>query len=302
MNGDVESLFGKFLEDNMAKKAKTTLSVNAEMFDLNSVCVTGPVIAVWGRNGDVFVRLQPSPLQKESVPENFVNVCISNGMLDGVPVTLQKGDLLRVTGYIRQTKFSESIRNILTEAGSPKFIEDNVAPEDVGVWRSVRINRKNAMVQALKVETLKEIKSPENNIDLEGVIAEVWTYKHDNAEDLFVRLAIYDQNTIETKEEGNFGRKRRIPHYVNVRFPSGRPTSATDGTPLSLRKKQRMRVRGSLCDKWNVETLHDILFSSGSSDIMETLQRAKNVDELHQMRTQLESLHVLANAAVLYSR
>lgn len=29
-----------------------------ERFDLNTVSLTGPVIAVWGRNGDVFVRIQ----------------------------------------------------------------------------------------------------------------------------------------------------------------------------------------------------------------------------------------------------
>lgn len=291
----------------MAKNATTNTksparNMSGEQFDLNLVCVTGPVIGVWGRNGDVFVRLQSPNLLPLSSPPSFVNVCIPNGMLDGVPVTLQKGDLLRVTGYVRQTKFSESIRKILTEAGKPEFIEENVPADDVKAWRKIRLSRRNAMMQAVAIESLKEGHAQENSIDLEGIITEVWTYKRDEGEDLFVRVAAYDANTIETDQEGNFGRKKRIPHYINVLFPLGRPLSAPDDKKMFFRAKQRIRVRGELRNKWNTETLHQLLFSTGKPEIIGLLQRVNNADELHQMKTQLETLHVLANAVILYSR
>ncbi len=291
----------------MAKNAKTTTksparNMSGEQFDLNMVYVTGPVIGVWGRNGDVFVRLQPPNLLPLSSPPSFVNVCIPNGMLDGVPVTLQKGDLLRVTGYVRQTIFSESIRKILTEAGKPEFIDQNVPAGDIKEWRKIRLSRRNAMMQAIKIENLKENYPPENSIDLEGIITEVWTYKRDEGDDLFIRIATYDANTIETDQDGNFGHKRRIPHYINVLFPFGRPLSAPDDKKMFFRVKQRIRVRGELRDKWNTETLHQLLFSTGKSEIINLLQRVHNADELHQMKTQIETLHVLANAAILYSR
>jgi hypothetical protein len=100
------------------------------------------------------------------------------------------------------------------------------------------------LVEAVKIERLAEIKKPANTIDIEGMVSQVWTYSRGEVSDVFVRLAVYDENTLETEREGNWGRKRRIAHYVNALFIEGKPLSAAE--PVELRNRQKIRVRGEL--------------------------------------------------------
>lgn len=293
----------------MAQEAKLNMKDSSrrkpfgEQFDLNTVSLTGPAIAVWGRNGDVFVRIQSPNLLNLPGPQSFVNIIIPDGMIDGIPVTLQKGDLLRVTGYVRQSKYSESLRKILEGAGKKNFFASDLPEEDIPAWRKVRIKRHNAIVQALKVEVTSPDETHQNHVDLEGIVIETWKYPREECEDLFFRIAVYDEHTIETEQEGNFGRKRRLPHYINVLLPEQRPVSASDDRTMSFKIRQRVRVRGELRDKWNTESLYDLLFSTGKSDIAGLLQRAGAVgEELKTINTQLESLTVVANAVISYSR
>lgn len=288
----------------MVKKAIASRSSGSktpgEMFDLNAVSITGKAIGLWGRNGDVFVRLQIKPQLPLPATDCLVNVCISNGMLDGNLVTLQKGDLLQVAGYVRQTNFTESIRNFLDDAGKPDFIEQNVPPDDVSAWRNIRFKRRNALVEATDIKILAEIGKPLNTIDLEGMITETWTYPRGEAADVFARVAVYDKFTLQTEKDGNWGRKRRIAHYVNILFPEGKPLAAD--RPLRLGNRQRIRVRGELRDKWNTVSFHELLMGTGDSRVIDLLQIVHDKDQLHSIKTQQESLHVLADAAVLYSR
>ena len=275
-----------------------------ERFDLNTVSLTGPVIAVWGRNGDVFVRIQSPNLLSLPGPQSYVNIVIPGGMIDGDPVTLQKGDLLRVTGYVRQSNFQESLRLILESAGKRTFFDrTEILQEDRLAWKRIYIKRRNSIVQALKIEVLVAPAESQNFVDLEGIVSEAWLYPRDDHEDLFFRIAIYDEHTIETANEGNFGRKKRYAHYINILLPEQRPVSSPDERRISIDIKQRVRVRGELRCTWSVESVHDLLFSTGRSDIAGLLQRSGAAsDELKTINTQLETLTVVANALVLYSR
>lgn len=288
----------------MAKKAIASRSSGSktpgEMFDLNAVSLTGKAIGLWGRNGDVFVRMQIQPQLSLPATDCFVNVCIPNGMLGGSLVTLQKGDLLRVAGFVRQTNFTESIRNFLNDAGEPDFIEKYVPTDDVSAWRNIRFKRRNALVEAADIKILAEIGKPLNMIDLEGMITETWTYPRGEVTDVFSRVAVYDKFTLQTGKDGNWGRKRRIAHYVNILFPEGKPLGAD--RPLRLVSRQRIRVRGELRDKWNTVSFHELLMKTGDSMVIDLLQNVHDKDQLHAIKTQQESLHVLADAAVLYSR
>ncbi|WKZ38324.1 MAG: hypothetical protein QY332_10320 [Anaerolineales bacterium] len=288
----------------MAKNAIASRSSGSktpgEMFDLNAVSITGKAIGLWGRNGDVFVRLQIKPQLPLPASDCLVNVCISNGMLDGNLVTLQKGDLLQVAGYVRQTNFTESIRNFLDDAGRIDFLDRNVPPDDIPAWRNIRFKRRNALVEATGIKILAEIGELVNTVDLEGVITETWAFRRDEMTDVFARVAVYDEFTLQTAKDGKWGRKRRIAHYVNVLFPEGKPLSAD--RPVRLDKRQRIRVRGELRDKWNTVSFHELLMGTGDSKVIDLLQNVYDKDKLHAIKTQQESLHVLADAAVLYSR
>jgi hypothetical protein len=289
----------------MAKSAVVTRmsgqKAPGELFDLNTVTITGEAIGLWGRNGDVFVRLRVQPLLSPPAADFiFVNVRISNGELNGSPVTLQKGDLLKVTGYIRQNAFTETIRNVLDAAGKIDFLDQNVPPEDLAAWRSISFKRQNALVEAVKIERLAEIQAPVNTIDVEGIVSKVWTYSRGEVSDVFVRLAVYDEHTIETDHEGNWGRKRRIAHYVNALFVEGKPLSASE--PVQLKAHQRIRVRGELRDRWSSSNLHQMLVETGDKRVIELLQKVPNKEDLQFIKCQHEHLHILVNAAVVYSR
>src|SRR5258708_23765525 len=102
-----------------------------------------------------------------------------------------------------------------------------------------------------------------NKVVIEGVVAKVWEYRRNAGKietvDLFVRLAVYDDRTmIDENGVGNFGRPRRRPHYVNIRFPSGK-TSA--GTAIKISAKDRTRVVGQLRDQGKPVTLHEALLA-----------------------------------------
>lgn len=142
-----------------------------------------------------------------------------------------------------------------------------------------------------KVETL-------HFVDLEGIVARTWEYRHDRGVDLFLRLAVYDEwTTISREKEGNFGRPFCIPHYVNVLLPDGK--TAQD-KPVNIAVKQRIRVRGELRDKGYRVTLRESLMSLGSSEIAEMMGRVINAEKMQEISAQQESLHVLANAVIVY--
>ena len=121
----------------------------------------------------------------------------------------------------------------------------------------------------------------------------------DGEVDLFLRIAVYDEwTTVSGEKKGNFGRPFRQPHYVNVLLPGGK---TAQGKPVSAKTKQRIRVRGELRDKGQRVTLHESLMMLGSSEIAEMMGRVLNAEKMSEISVQQESLHVLANAVIVYN-
>jgi hypothetical protein len=131
------------------------------------------------------------------------------------------------------------------------------------------------------------------------VVAKVWEYPREREADAFARIACYDQHAPAGEGTRNFGRVVRLPHYINIRFPGGKTTHGAD---VSLKQKQRLRVRGQLHDGGRSLTLRDQLNALGSSQVVDLMNRVKNPELLMQIAAQQESLHVSASAIVVYSR
>jgi hypothetical protein len=272
----------------------------AEQFDINSARLAGEVQKLWGRGGDVFARLcvpQHGPLIKtDEAQSSFVNLRFADGMVGKQDLSLQPGDLVHVTGYLSHTEFDETIRRFLEAADKPDFLE-SVPPEDLAAWQAIAFKRVNTM---FNVETLGLLDStkPEGNlinrVVLEGVLAQQWTH----AEDVYLRLAVYDQHTPVTGEEGNFGRPRRRPHYITALLPGGKTTG---GREVQVHAKDRLRVTGELHDRGYRRTFHEMLLATGSSSVTDLLQRLPNADDLHSISAQQESLHVVASAVIVYA-
>ncbi|MGD0879161.1 MAG: hypothetical protein ABSA01_13585 [Anaerolineales bacterium] len=128
----------------------------------------------------------------------------------------------------------------------------------------------------------------------EGPVAKQWTH----SEDVYLRLAVYDQHTRVTKEKGNYGRPRRLPHYLTIVLPGGKTTG---GREVVANVKDRLRVTGELHDHGYRRTLHEMLLGTGSTAVTDLLQRLPNAGDLHTISAQQESLHVVASAVIVYA-
>ena len=290
------------------KKLTAFKRVN-EQFDLNTATVAGTIIRLWGRSGDVFARLRVSLWgeirETEDTHSVYINVRIPNGMIGETPVTLQPEDVVLVKGYITHANYDETLRKFLSVASELTFLDNNIPADDLNAWRSIQFKRQNAVINAVELSPVIEANKKKNKneslnfIDLEGVVARTWEYTRDGEVDLFLRIAVYDEwTTVSGEKKGNFGRPFRQPHYVNVLLPGGK---TAQGKPVSAKTKQRIRVRGELRDKGQRVTLHESLMMLGSSEIAEMMGRVINAEKMSEISVQQESLHVLANAVIVYN-
>ena len=293
------------MKKKSSTKKQTQSRVN-EQFDLNIATVAGTIMKLWGRNRDVFLRLRVSlrgdVQETEDAQSCYVTIRIPDGMIGGKLVSLQPGISIRVEGYITHANYDETLRRFLNVASSESFLEKNVAEEDLDAWRGIQFKRQNAVLNAIKIEPVdgkKEQDELVNIADLEGVIARKWEYPRDKGIDQFIRIAVYDEFApIREDKKGNFGRPYRQPHYVNVLLPEGK---TSDGVEIMVKTKQRIRVRGQFRDQGRKVTLRDALASLGSSDVVEMMGRVVNPDVMDDIATQQESLHILANAVIVYN-
>lgn len=285
-----------------------------EQFDLNQIIATGVIHSVWGNNGDVFARFGISTrdllVEKDDTFTAYATLRFAEGMVGDVPVTLQPGDILTVQGYLVHRNYTESLRKFLEDADAINFL-DSVAPADLPAWRQLALERRNGIVNVLAMtfrhpdgEAADHFGEPLSRHDLsrssvEGIVSRVWEYRNDQGVDLFVRLAVYDPHTpVDAQAKGNFGRPRRLAHYVTVRFPLGKTTS---GAPVHIVQKARIRVVGQLRDKAQVVNLRDVLLKTGSRAVVEMMQRVLDAERMSEIKNQQESLHIQADAVVVYS-
>jgi hypothetical protein len=299
---------------NPVKKAARLKRV-VEQFDLNTATVAGTIIRLWGRSGDVFARLRVSLRgelrETDDAQSIYVNVRIPNGMVKNQPVTLQPDEIIMVKGYMTHASYDETLRKFLQVAGESSFLDENIPAEDLETWRSIQFKRQNAILNAVELTPLAEgrraglsLSKPYkidavNFVDLEGIVVKTWEYRRDGEVDLFMRIAVYDEwTTISREKKGNFGRPFRQPHYINILLPGGR---TSQGKNVSAKIKQRIRVRGEIRDKGHRMTLHESLLALGSSEIAEMMGRVINAERMQEISAQQESLHVLANAVIVYN-
>ena len=273
---------------------------SGEQFDMNSASLAGVVQKLWGRGGDVFARLRVSRrgqlVETDDIQSSLINLRFANGMVGESDLSLQPGDVVHVTGYLSHTEFDETIRRFLEAADKPDFLEI-VPKEDLAAWQAISFKRVNTMFNVNTLELLESAKPESGLLDrviLEGVIARQWTH----VEDTYLRLAVYDSHTPTTKDKGNNGRPRRRPHYITILLPGGKTTGSRE---VQVHVKDRLRVTGELHDRGYRRSFHELLLATGSSSVMDLLQRLPNADDLHSISAQQESLHVVASAVIVYA-
>jgi hypothetical protein len=307
-------------DDNDGKVAakKNAITPREEKFDLNSVTLSGAIRSVWGSGNDVFARLGVSTrglfAEEEDAHLIYVTLRFADGMVAGQPLTIQKGSIVKVRGYLVHREYEESLRKFLEDAHASAFF-DNVPPEDLSGWRNISFVHHNGVLNVLEMIALDQHGAPlvkfgfeddghtsgsaENLVKVEGIVARVWEYPRDNEIDLFSRIAVYDAHTPVTgKRPGNFGRERRLAHYVTVCFPCGKTST---GSLVRLKPKMRVRITGELRDRLRITTLRNELMETGKSNVIAMMARLPNPERLNEIKSKQESLHVLANALIVYS-
>ena len=293
-------------------KRKKKRSTPKERFDLNSVVVAGTVQKLWGRGEDVFARLRVSTRGKieetDSKFVSYVNLRFPEGEVQGNPVSLSPGVQVRIAGFLTHTSYHERILKFLDTSGAKNFLE-NVPEEDLAAWRNINFLRRNAMLNVLGIHWIgsdaefgkgKLAESKENNnVSLEGIVARIWEYRYKEGVHIFARLACYDKwtPTVPGKAD-HFGRPRRKPHYLTIKLPDGK----AGGVPMKLEKKMRVRVIGKIADQGERISLREKLLDMGSESVIQLMARLPNAGKLSEISAYQMSLHIEAEALVVYSR
>ncbi len=251
-----------------------------ERFDGNHVEFTGVVTKIWARSsGDVFARIAigEAPDNEEDTPQtNTIDARLTlrlpNGQVNGQDISLLKGDVLHVTGYLSDITQWETLRDFLLKARQAGLVEriPELAPVmDAQVKRMVTC----VIPEMLEVLAAKAGSLPvQSAARLEGVVARVWEY----GGHLFARVAVYDQHTLVTAAPGNNGRARRVPHYVTVQFLN----EQVDGRGVNLKPKDRLRVSGSLGSRVYSENLRSFLLSAHKADVLAALSDGQAPDDV----------------------
>jgi len=268
-----------------------------EQFDINQVHLAGKITRVWGRADDVYARLCVSNrgllVEEDDAQATYVTLRLPQGAVAGNPVTLGAGDIVQISGFLTQHQIEVSLRRFLDAAGEADFIE-SVPPQDADAWHAVVFRRSSNVLNLRSIRPVGREAQVErvNHVVLEGIVARRWDYPRNGQVDRFVRLAIYDRWTRTLNGQSRRGLPRRLAHYVNVLLAEGLKEP---------KLKQRLRVTGVLRDRGRRVTLHEALLGTGRAEIADLIRRLPDAGRLHTISAQWESLHVQAEAVILYS-
>lgn len=113
-------------------------------FHVNRVEAEGNITKLWSRsNGDILFRLavydehtellgETDAAGREKRKPHFLTVVVEDGKVGGRAVNLQKGDHVRVSGYLRDEVYFETLREFLLKAKAESVL--NLLSQDVSAF------------------------------------------------------------------------------------------------------------------------------------------------------------------------
>lgn len=251
-----------------------------ERFDGNQIEFTGIVTKIWARSSsdvfasDIFARISIGQTSDEEEDNTNARLTLRlpNGQVNGQDISLLKGDIVHVMGYLSDLTQWESLRDFLLKAREPDLVE-KIPELSMAADAQVRRVATCVMPESLEVLGMKlgELLF-QSTARLEGVVARVWEY----GGHLFARVAVYDRHTQTTSAPGNNGRPRRIPHYVTVQFLN----EQVDGRGVNIKTKDRIRVSGMLGSRVFSENLRSFLLSAQKANVLANLSDGQAPDDV----------------------
>lgn len=131
-----------------------------------------------------------------------------------------------------------------------------------------------------------------NRVEIEGIVTRIWGHRLD----ILARLAVYDRQTeIIDPEGGSNGLPKRRAHYVTVLFEGGK----IKNTPVTLKRKDRIRVTGYLRDQPYFETLRKFLLKAQQ---VELLAELPNSDKLAELSVSRVATYIVADSLIQFTR
>jgi hypothetical protein len=268
-----------------------------EQMDENQVRISGTVIRIWRKEKDVYARMET--LQKTGThhPPRF-NLKFQAGQFHGESITLMPGDKLKISGWICDEPYLETMQEFISRSKYPLRADSGFIPapsQDVFIKRSI-----NAVVP--EEYELMPSDLTLNQVRMEGIVARAWEHKAHK----FVRLAVYHERAVTTLEKGNGGRFRRIPHYVTIQFTDGRVEGRSiqilsqrkSDDETGIAKGDRLAVSGSLAESYYSESLHTFLLGAKRLDLLEAMPDASQASTIWSSYSQTV---VLSDKLIRYS-
>ncbi len=254
----------------------------SERFDINRCIVGGFVQKIWDYEEDIFLRLAFLPGEGEK--QRYLTVRLPQGMVNGTPVSLQPGMNIRISGYLADSPYIETLAEFLRDArknGLLSRLNDK--------FQEVHLERVGTRLDALELEFLAPDHAPHPaDVQLQGIVTRLW----ESGVHLMARLAVYDPYTQVVSGNGKRGLPRRKPHYVSVRFRGGK----VGERDITLKKGVRVRLTGRLQIRFYRETLREVLVRSGNATLVGELDGIVDPDEVSAVR---DSVLVEAHAAIV---
>jgi hypothetical protein len=111
---------------------------------INEVVLEGIVVKTWKYADDLLFRvacyrdpdLPHKPYSNSQDAADFVTIRVLKGNM-GAPVTVDRGDHIRVHGFIQSRDYEESLADFLKDARGPELaLPENLAPTDLRAPRA----------------------------------------------------------------------------------------------------------------------------------------------------------------------
>ena len=272
-------------------------------YDKNIVQIKGVISKIYRRNGDVFVLLRAhsaAGVRTKSLLK------IEKGRIDQKLVSVKQGARIQAFGYLYPEDYAISLMSFLQYAGSLDYV-DKLPKEDLPQWTDVLLTYNNPAVcvqgfaHLLDDDSVNKNKAygtgynPQinNQVILEGIVAQQWDYPPTKDGKRFARLAVYDHYCLPDGNTVNGKLPRQKAHYFNVMIP--------DEEKGSVGLHSRLLIEGSLEQYSQRVTLRKALEHSNLNGNMESLLKRLSDDKwLDQVALMRRMNYVHAQAITVY--
>ena len=249
--------------------------MNLERLDLNQAIVSGKIYKIWSRrDGNVYLRIDNQKKER-------VTIILPDGQVNGHDVSLKKGDLLQVEGYLKDFAYEDSLSQYFSRSGRKNYLKElpplrELIASGAGVERYM-------MAVVPKSLTISDTET-ENTVRVEGIVISKWHF----GDNYCIRMLVFDENApIETVKEN--GVVHRSPHSIIAILP--------ETLFKQVHERQRIRIGGSFTERIYHERLKKALEAMKQQDVA-----AQVPQEVLAFTVSMVQMYINVKSMIAYTR